>query len=126
MPPRTALVVWLASAAVLAGCTTVTQPTATPTNSPTYLCTPEAGAPPSPADPSRLSRQKSATPSTPTPRRSTVASGQRASASNSTRRRRSPPSWRASLRVRFGGISLKWWRQGRGVRSCRGIHSWFG
>lgn len=77
MPPRTALVVWLASAAVLAGCTTVTQPTATPTNSPTYLCTPEAGAPPSPADPSRLSRQKSATPSTPRPSRSSADTGGR-------------------------------------------------
>ena len=51
MPPRTALVVWLASAAVLAGCTTVTQPTATPTNSPTYLCTPEAGGTPLPCGP---------------------------------------------------------------------------
>lgn len=52
MPPHTTLiVVGLASAAVLAGCTTVTQPTATPTNSPTYLCTPEAGGTPLPCGP---------------------------------------------------------------------------
>ena len=52
MPPRTTLVIaGLASAAALTGCTTAAPPTATPTTSPTYLCTPEAGGTPLPCGP---------------------------------------------------------------------------